>query len=56
MKIHPKEELIAMYSEILQSKGKEIVIIDEKFDPKTATKFSGTKAEGKSIPDMILVI
>jgi hypothetical protein len=46
-KIHPKEELIKMYSEILQSKGKQIVIIDEKFDPKTATKFSGAKAEGK---------
>lgn len=46
-KIHPKEELIAMYSEILKSKGKEVVIIDEKFDSKTAKKFNGTKAEGK---------
>lgn len=45
--IHPKEELITMYSEILQSKGKEIVIIDEKFDPQTAKKFNGVKAEGK---------
>lgn len=45
--IHPKEELTAIYSDIFKAKGKDIVIIDEKFDPKTAKKFSGTKAEGK---------
>ena len=45
--IHPKEELTAIYSDIFKAKGKEVVIIDEKFDPKTAKKFSGTKAEGK---------
>ena len=45
--IHPKEELTNIYSEIFKSKGKEIIIIDEKFDHKTAKKFSGEKAEGK---------
>lgn len=45
-KIHPKEELVTLYSEILKAKGKEVVLIDEKFDPKTA-KFKGEKAEGK---------
>lgn len=45
--IKPKDELISLYSEILKSKGKEVVIIDEAFDPKTAPKFEGTKAEGK---------
>lgn len=46
-RIKPKEELISLYSEILKSKGKEVVIIDETFDPKTAPKFEGPKTEGK---------
>ncbi len=45
--IHPKDELTIIYSDIFKSKGKEVIIIDEKFDSKTAKKFSGTKAEGK---------
>ncbi|MCJ8153644.1 hypothetical protein MKJ01_07685 [Chryseobacterium sp. SSA4.19] len=45
--IKPKEELISLYTEILKSKGKEVVIIDETFDAKTAPKFEGPKAEGK---------
>jgi len=45
--IHPKEELTGIYSEIFKAKGKEVVIIDEKFDHKTAKKFAGEKAEGK---------
>ena len=46
-KVQPKQELINIYSDILKTKGKEFVIIDEKFDAKTAKKFSGEKAEGK---------
>lgn len=49
--IHPKDELIAIYSEIFKSKGKEIVIIDELFNFKTAKKFSGQKVEGKKYSD-----
>lgn len=45
--IHPNDELTIIYSDIFKSKGKEVIIIDEKLDPKTAKKFSGTKAEGK---------
>ena len=44
---HPKEELTTIYSDIFRTKGKEVIIIDEKFDSKTAKKFSGEKAEGK---------
>ena len=43
----PKVELQQMYMDILKSKGKDVVLIDEKFDPKTATKFKGEKVEGK---------
>ena len=43
----PKQDLISMYSEILRSKGKEVVIITDIFDPKTAEKFKGDKLEGK---------
>lgn len=49
--IHPKDELITIYSEIFKSKGKEIVIIDEPFNFKTAKKFSGQKVEGKKYSD-----
>ena len=45
--IQPKEDLIKFYSDVLKSHGKEIVLIDESFDPKTAAKFKGEKAEGK---------
>ncbi|WP_304343029.1 hypothetical protein [Chryseobacterium koreense] len=45
--LDPKQKLIDMYSEILRSKGKEVVIIDEKFDPKNVQKFKDEKAEGK---------
>lgn len=43
----PKVEMEQMYSDILSSKGKEVVLISEKFDPKTAPKFKGEKVEGK---------
>lgn len=46
-KIHPKEELITLYSDVLKLKGKEVVLINENFDSKTAIKFKGEKAEGK---------
>ncbi len=46
-KITFKDDLISIYSESLKAKGKEVVIIDEVFDPKTAAKFKGDKAEGK---------
>ncbi|WP_234111735.1 hypothetical protein [Chryseobacterium sp. R2A-55] len=45
--LDPKQKLIDMYSDILRSKGKEVVIIDEKFDPKNIQKFKDEKAEGK---------
>jgi len=45
--IQPKDELVNLYSDILKSKGKEIVIVNETFDPKTAQKFKGNKQEGK---------
>ena len=34
-----------MYTEILKSKGKEVVLIDEKFDAKTAPKFDKSNAD-----------
>lgn len=46
-KIQPKDELINMYSEILKSKGKELILIEENFDSKTTPKFNGQKLEGK---------
>ena len=46
-KIVFKNDLTAIYSEALKAKGKEVIIINEIFDPKTATKFKGDKAEGK---------
>ena len=46
-KITFKDELIAIYSETLKTRGKEVIIIDEKFDGKTAAKFKGDKIEGK---------
>ena len=46
-KITFRDELISIYSESLKAKGKEVVIIDEVFDPKIAAKFKGDKAEGK---------
>ncbi|HCD9236053.1 TPA: hypothetical protein NEG48_003073 [Elizabethkingia anophelis] len=48
--IQPKDELINLYSEILQSKGKEFIILEDKFDAKTAIKFKGTKEKGKRYP------
>mgnify|MGYP003599378832 CR=1 FL=1 len=45
--IQPKNDLVKIYTDILQSHGKEVVVIDESFDPKTATKFKGEKKEGK---------
>lgn len=45
--LDPKQEFINMYSELLRGKGKEVVIITDTFDPKTAEKFKGDKAEGK---------
>lgn len=42
-----KNELIDIYSETLKTRGKEVVVIDEKFDPKTAEKFKGNKEESK---------
>ena len=42
-----KEELIQIYSDALKTRGKEIVIIEDKFDTKTALRFKGDKAEGK---------
>ena len=45
--IDRKNELIAIYSETLKAKGKEVVVIDENFDYKTAAKFKGDKVEGK---------
>lgn len=46
-KISFKDDLVSIYSEALKAKGKEVIIIDENFDPKTAAKFKGEKAEGK---------
>lgn len=45
--IDRKNELVAIYTETLKAKGKEVVIIDEQFDYKTAAKYKGEKAEGK---------
>ena len=36
--MNPQQDLINMYTEILKSKGKEVILIDEKFDAKTAPK------------------
>lgn len=49
-KIQPKGELIDLYTNALKSKGKEVIIIDENFDSKTAVKFKGEKVEGKKYP------
>lgn len=49
-KIKPKEELVTLYSDILKSKGKEVVLINENFDAKAAPKFKGAKVEGKKYP------
>jgi hypothetical protein len=36
--VQPKDELTVLYTDALKTKGKEVVLITEKFDPKTATK------------------
>ena len=43
--MNPQQDLINMYTEILKSKGKEVVLIDEKFDAKTAPKFDKSNAD-----------
>lgn len=48
--VQPKDELTVLYTDALKTKGKEVVLITEKFDPKTATKFKGEKADGKKYP------
>lgn len=45
--IQPKNDLIKLYTDVLKAHGKEVVIIDETFDPKTATKFKGEKKENE---------
>lgn len=45
--LDPKQDLINIYSELLRAKGKEVVIITDSFDPKTAEKYKGDKIEGK---------
>lgn len=45
--INFKNELINIYTETLKARGKEVVVIDEKFDPKTAEKYKGDKEESK---------
>ncbi len=45
--IDRKHELENIYAQALKARGKEVVIIDEKFDPKTTEKFKGDKQEGK---------
>ena len=43
--MNPQQDLINMYTEILKSKGKEVILIDEKFDAKTAPKFDKSNAD-----------
>ncbi len=45
--IDRKNELVNIYAETLKAKGKEVVIIDENFNPKEAEKFKGEKQDGK---------
>ena len=46
-KLNPKTKLIAMYTDLLKAKGKEVVLINDAFDAKTAEKYKGSKVEGK---------
>ena len=45
--MNPQQDLINMYTEILKSKGKEVILIDEKFDAKTAPKFDKLELNGE---------
>jgi len=45
--INPKQDLITLYVQAMRDRGQEVVVIDEGFDAKNASKFKGEKAEGK---------
>ena len=45
--MNPKQQLIDLYKNILSSKGKEVVLITENFDHKTATKFKKPENAGE---------
>lgn len=46
-KIQPKDQILKLYTDILQSKGKEVVVLNEVFNSKTAKKFEGIKEKDK---------
>jgi hypothetical protein len=50
-KLNPKDSLVNMYTNILSVKGKEVVLISDTFNAKTAEKFKGTKVDGKKYSD-----
>lgn len=45
--MNPQQDMISMYSEILKSKGKEVIVIAESFDAKKATKFNKPENAGE---------
>lgn len=42
-KLNPKENLLQLYSDLLTSKGKEVVIINDEFDRKNATRIKSAE-------------